>query len=131
MKIETEYKTITVFIGDGLTDDEICLRIEDNDSFTGVLNLCWLKEEEASKLIEYLHAAKRKLKQRRKKIDELKRNTNFNQLYFEFEQKYNHYPIQMCRESAFIHALNDGLIDEDTFYAARDYYGRLWNYVGD
>ena len=56
---------------------------------------------------------------------------DFSAMYNEFEKKYNPYPVQMSRSDAFLHALNDGLIDEETYNQARVYYGKLWNYVGD
>lgn len=56
---------------------------------------------------------------------------NFRKMYDDFEKKYNPYPVDMSRQSAFAHALQDGLIDEETYDAAREYYGNLWNYVGD
>lgn len=56
---------------------------------------------------------------------------NFNEMYLEFERKYNHYPVQMSRCDAFGHALDDGLIDKETYRKAREYFGNLWNYVGD
>ena len=52
-------------------------------------------------------------------------------MYAEFERKYNKYPVQMSRSKAFLCALNDGLIDKQTYEQAREYYGKLWNYVGD
>lgn len=55
----------------------------------------------------------------------------FSEMYYEFENKYNPYPVQMSRADAFDHALKDGLIDEATYQAARKYYGNLWFYVGD
>ena len=55
----------------------------------------------------------------------------FNEMYQEFEGKYNPYPIQMSRAEAFRYALRDGLIDEETYHKAREYYGNLWFYVGD
>lgn len=57
--------------------------------------------------------------------------SEFTKMYNEFERKYNPYPIQMSRRDAFMHALNDGLIDKETYEKAREYYGNLWNYVGD
>ena len=57
--------------------------------------------------------------------------TDFNKMYNEFEAKYNPYPVQMSRADAFRHALDDGLIDEETYRAAHKYYGSLWFYVGD
>lgn len=56
---------------------------------------------------------------------------NFNDMYWEFDKKYNHYPVDMSRQEAFRHALDDGLIDEKTYQEARKYFGSLWNYVGD
>lgn len=52
-------------------------------------------------------------------------------MYNEFERKYNPYPVQMSRADAFSHALKDGLIDDETYKKAREYYGNLWFYVGD
>lgn len=56
---------------------------------------------------------------------------DFNEMYWKFESKYNPYPVQMARADAFQHALNEGLIDEDTYRMAREYFGKLWFYVGD
>jgi len=55
----------------------------------------------------------------------------YNEMYAEFERRYNPYPVQMSRADAFRRALNDGLIDEETYLAARRHYGNLWFYVGD
>lgn len=57
--------------------------------------------------------------------------TDFNKMYSEFEAKYNPYPVQMSREEAFRRALLDGLITKEVYDAARKYYKKLWNYVGD
>lgn len=56
---------------------------------------------------------------------------NFNEMYHEFENKYNPYPVQMSRAEAFGNARRDGLIDDETYKEAHDYYGSLWFYVGD
>ena len=125
--IETEYKTIKV-----VTEKErVCLRIEDKDSVFGELNLCWFTAGEARKLIGYLQDSVKKLEGYEARINELINTTYFDKLYGEFEDKYNPYPVQMSRESAFGHALRDGLITEDLYDAARRYYKRLWSYVGD
>lgn len=60
-----------------------------------------------------------------------KERKDFSKMYNEFEKKYNPYPIQMSREEAFRNAWQDGLIDKETYNEAREYYGNLWNYVGD
>ena len=125
--IETEYKTIKV-----VTEKErVCLRIEDKDSVFGELNLCWFTAGETRKLIGYLQDSVKKLEGYEARINELINTTYFDKLYGEFEDKYNPYPVQMSRESAFGHALRDGLITEDLYDAARRYYKRLWDYVGD
>lgn len=58
-------------------------------------------------------------------------NKSFREMYKEFERKYNKYPVDMARSQAFLCALNDGIIDEQTYEQAKEYYGDLWNYVGD
>ena len=125
--IEQEYRTIKV-ITEG---DRACLRIEDKDSVTGILNLCWFNEKELGKLIRYLTEAKEKLETRKARIEKIISTTYFDRLYGEFEDRYNKYPVQMARSHAFSCALKEGLIDQDTYDAAERYYGRLWNYVGD
>ena len=37
----------------------------------------------------------------------------------------------VSRATIFTRALNEGIITEDTYNEAREYYGSLWNYVGD
>ena len=64
-------------------------------------------------------------------MNNTKINKNFRKMYDEFERKYNPYPYQMSRQSAFAAALEDNLIDEDTYNEAREYYGNLWCYTGD
>lgn len=52
-------------------------------------------------------------------------------LYNKFEGMYNPYPVQMSRAEAFGKAWNDGLITDDEYKEAREFYGSLWNYTGD
>jgi len=127
--IQQEYKIITVHTDN--YGDELCLRIEDSDSISGIMNLCWLNERETEKLIQELQEARKRMTERRTRINELIRTTNFTELYNKFEEKYNPYPVQMSRAEAFGNALADGLIDEDTYHAAYKYYKKLWFYVGD
>lgn len=70
----------------------------------------------------------KKVKERRKEIME---HTDFRKIYSEMDRKYNPYPVQMTDADAFGHALAEGLIDEETYYAAREWSGKLWNYTGD
>lgn len=56
---------------------------------------------------------------------------DFNEMYNEFEGRYNPYPVQMSRAEAFRRALADGLITEEVYHQAYEYYGNLWFYTGD
>lgn len=56
---------------------------------------------------------------------------DFTTMYSIFEKMYNPYPVQMARSEAFGKAREEGLISEAIFRHARQYYGSLWNYVGD
>lgn len=127
--IETKYQKLEV-AGD---KDEVCLRIEDKDADEsyGYLNLCWLNETQLDRLIKELQTAKRRLEEHRVRTEEIIRTVNISKMYAEFEKRYNEYPVQMSRAEAFGRALNDGLIDQDTYDAAYKVYKRLWNYVGD
>ena len=49
----------------------------------------------------------------------------------EFESMYNPYPVQMSRSEAFGKARNDGLITDEEYSEAREFYGNLWRYTGD
>lgn len=64
----------------------------------------------------------------KRKLDPTK---DYNKMRWEFEEKYNPYPVDMAPYAAFGHALKDDLIDEDTYYEAEEYFGKLWDYVGD
>lgn len=127
--IEQEYKTITVH--EDKDGEQICLRIDESESYSGILNLCWLTEREAGKLIDELIKAKERLAERKERIQEAMRTTRFNTLYEEFNRKYNPYPTYISRAEAFGRAMHDGSIDEIVYYAAHKYYGNLWFYVGD
>ena len=56
---------------------------------------------------------------------------DFRAMYKDFEHRYNPYPVDMPYYDAFGCALRDGLIDEETYKKAKDYYGSLWDYRGD
>ena len=60
-----------------------------------------------------------------------KTRMEWNELYNEFEGIYNPYPVQMSRAEAFDKARNDGLITDEEYNEAREFYGNLWNYTGD
>lgn len=57
--------------------------------------------------------------------------TRMEQLYNKFEGMYNPYPVQMSFAEAFGKAREDGLITDDEYKEAREFYGNLWNYTGD
>ena len=48
-----------------------------------------------------------------------------------FESMYNPYPVQMSRAEAFGKARNDGLITDEEYREAQEFYGNLWRYTGD
>ena len=60
-----------------------------------------------------------------------KTRMEWNELYNKFEGMYNPYPVQMSRAEAFRKARNDGLITDEEYDEAQEFYGRLWNYTGD
>lgn len=60
-----------------------------------------------------------------------KTGMEWNELYKKFERMYNPYPYQMSRAEAFVRASKDGLITDEEYYEAREFYGNLWNYTGD
>ena len=93
--------------------------------------LCTLNEKGIDNLICLLEYAKRKNKEWKETVERIVKTTNFSKLYNEFEERYNKYPVQMSYAEAFGHAYQDGLIDELTYTVAQNYYGKLWNYVGD
>lgn len=132
--IDGKHVTVRVETSKYLTDDEIRFNIEDKDPYgfgDARLNILWLNKKEALKLIACLQEAVEKLEQKQQRYEEINAKTDFSRMYAEFERKYNPYPVNMARYEAFGKALNDGLIDQDTYYAAERYYGNLWNYVGD
>ena len=55
----------------------------------------------------------------------------WDELYNKFEGMYNPYPVQMSRSEAFGKARNDGLITEEEYHEAREFYCNLWRYTGD
>ena len=59
------------------------------------------------------------------------RTTKLDELYNKLESIYNPYPVQMSRAEAFGKAMNDGLITDEEYKEAREFYDNLWNYTGD
>ena len=60
-----------------------------------------------------------------------KTSREWSKLYNKFEGMYNPYPVQMSRAEAFDKARDDGLITDEEYKEAREFYGDLWNYTGD
>ena len=54
-----------------------------------------------------------------------KTRMEWNELYNKFEGMYNPYPVQMSRAEAFGKARNDGLITDEEYAEAQEFYGRL------
>lgn len=57
-------------------------------------------------------------------------NEEIRELRRQLEDEYPDGGYASCA-TIFNRALNEGKITIETRDAARDYYGRLWNYVGD
>ena len=60
-----------------------------------------------------------------------KTKREWSELYNKFEGMYNPYPVQMSRAETFRKAMGDGLITDEEYKEARNFYGTLWNYTGD
>lgn len=105
--------------------------LDDGAEWTYKVYKVFLDEKELNNLIATLDSAKRRLDEEEKIRKEKMRTIDFHGLYSQFAKKYNSYPIDMSYSDAFGHALRDGLIDEELYNLAAEYYGRMWNYVGD
>ena len=55
----------------------------------------------------------------------------WSELYNKFEVMYNPYPVQMSRAEAFGKARDDGLITDEEYKEAHEFYSDLWYYTGD
>ena len=95
------------------------------------LILTTLDEINLKRLINELNDHLKEIKKIKEKRKEIIEHTNFNEIYDEMDLKYNPCPFQMTYATAFDHALHDGIINEETYWAAQEYYGDLWTYGGD
>ena len=57
-------------------------------------------------------------------------NINIGELYNKLEREYPDGGY-VSRATIFMRAWQDGKITEDIVKKAKEYYGSLWNYVGD
>ena len=126
--IEADYGRITVLPMEMEGECQLRFISDFNEQFA---YLCTLNEKGIDHLIKELQYAQKKIEEWEIDYENAVLSTDFGRLYNEFEKRYNPYPVQMSRASAFGHALDEGLIDEQTYQFARKYYGKLWNYVGD
>lgn len=81
----------------------------------------WLKE-------------KREKEEKEKEKEEVKqaiKEKDWTTVYIKAEGWYNPYPVEMGRYEVFRHLRQDGYVTDEEVNEARDYYGSLWNYVGD
>ena len=60
-----------------------------------------------------------------------KTRIEWSELYNKFERMYNPCPVQMSRADAFGKARDDGLITDEEYREAQEFYGNLWRYTGD
>lgn len=93
--------------------------------------------EEREKLKEELAKYKTKevLEEREKiKKEEVKKaikKKDWTTVYNKAEGWYNKYPVQMGRYEVFRYLKEDGYVTDEEVSEARDYFGNLWDYVGD
>lgn len=125
--LNTEFGKINIEeFGDEDTRLEFISEFSERDTY-----LCTLTEKQLNELIRALNRRKEAIDKWKEKYNRIIETTNFSKIYDDMDAKYNKYPVMMSRSTAFTHALNDGIIDRDTYNAAYKYYGNLWNYVGD
>ena len=70
-------------------------------------------------------------KERKEKAKEAIKNKKWDDVYHLTERWYNHYPVQMSRSEVFTNLEKDGYITQEEYAEAYNYFGSLWNYVGD
>lgn len=81
----------------------------------------WLKE-------------KREKEEKEKEIEEVKqaiKEKDWSTVYNKAEGWYNKYPVQMSRSEVFTNLEKDEYITQEERTEAYNYFGSLWNYVGD
>lgn len=100
--------------------------LEDTEDGNSVYcyHLCYVPKAYIADVFPNLYPLTKNKNEEPEKLD-------FTSMYLEFEHKFNPYPVQMSRNKAFYNAYKEGLITEEVFNKARDYYGSLWDYVGD
>lgn len=69
--------------------------------------------------------------ERKEKAKEAIKNKKWDEVYKLTERWYNHYPVQMSRSEVFTNLEKDGYITQEERTEAYNYFGSLWNYVGD
>ena len=70
-------------------------------------------------------------KDRKEKVKEAIKNKKWDDIYKLTERWYNHYPVQMSRSEVFTNLEKDEYITQEERTEAYNYFGSLWNYVGD
>ena len=77
---------------------------------------------------------KRRKEQKEKEEAEVKKaikEKDWTTVYNKAERWYNKYPVQMSRSEVFTNLEKDGYITQEERTEAYNYFGSLWNYVGD
>lgn len=69
--------------------------------------------------------------ERKEKAKVAIKNKKWDEVYKLTERWYNHYPVQMSRSEVFTNLEKDGYITQEERTEAYNYFGSLWNYVGD
>lgn len=85
---------------------------------------------------KFSEIARKEIEEREKqeKIEKAKKaikNKKWDDVYRLTEGWYNHYPVDMSRSEVFTNLEKDGYITQEEHTEAYNYFGSLWNYVGD
>lgn len=91
-------------------------------------------EDELKKKDKEKEAEERKGKETEERKEEVKKaikNKEWDDVYHLTERWYNHYPVQMSRSEVFTNLEKDEYITQEERTEAYNYFGSLWNYVGD
>lgn len=116
--------------------------IEDQDNIIDLLNNTIIEQDKKYKELEEIVKNYRTLekvkelaeKEKQEKIEKAKeaiKNKKWDDVYRLTERWYNHYPVQMSRSEVFTNLEKDGYITQEERTEAHNYFGSLWNYVGD
>lgn len=74
---------------------------------------------------------KEEVEKKKEKVRKAIKEKQWDDVYRWTERWYNHYPVQMSRAEVFSNLKEEGYITQEERTEAYNYFGSLWNYVGD